>query len=70
MYVYSRDFCHYENMAIKIYWKYYHQKMNIFRYKRSDIFHVSAQNIGCVYLLEPPRRGDSNEYHNQCFEQE
>ena len=24
---------HYENMPIQIYWKVYHQKMNIFRYK-------------------------------------
>ena len=30
--------------------------------KNSDIFHVSAQNIDCGYLLEPPRRGGSNEY--------
>ena len=37
------------------------------RYRRccyvveSSIFHMSAQNIDCGYLLEPPRR--SNEYH-------
>ena len=30
--------------------------------KNSDIFHISAQNIDCVYSLEPPRRGGSNEY--------
>ena len=24
--------------------------------KKSDIFHISAQNIDCGYLLEPPRR--------------
>ena len=30
--------------------------------KKSDIFHSSAQNIDCVYSLEPPRRGGSNEY--------
>ena len=30
---------------------------------------ISAQNIDCRYLLEPPRRGDSNVYHNLCFEQ-
>ena len=29
------------------------------------IFHISAQNIDCGYLLEPPRRGSSNEYHNR-----
>ena len=33
------------------------------------IFLISAQNIDCVYSLEPPRRGGSNEYHNLCFEQ-
>ena len=26
------------------------------------IFLISAQNIDCGYSLEPPRRGDSNEY--------
>ena len=30
--------------------------------KNSDIFHIYAQNIDCGYLLEPPRRGGSNEY--------
>ena len=25
-------------------------------------FLISAQNIDCGYSLEPPRRGDSNEY--------
>ena len=28
----------------------------------ADIFHISAQNIDCVYSLEPPRRGGCNEY--------
>ena len=27
------------------------------------------KNIDCGYLLEPPRLGGSNEYHNICFEQ-
>ena len=30
--------------------------------KNSDIFLISAQYIDCGYLLEPPRRGGSNEY--------
>ena len=38
-----------------------------FQIKNSDIFHISAQNIDCMYSLEPPRRGGSNEYHNLCF---
>ena len=53
---------HYENTAIQIHWKFYHQKLAIFRIKNSDIFHISAQNIDCGYSLEPPRRGGSNEY--------
>ena len=32
-------------------------------------FHISAQNIDCVYSLEPPRRGGSNEYSQSIFEQ-
>ena len=30
--------------------------------KTSGNFHISAQNIACGYLLDPPRRDDSNEY--------
>ena len=33
-----------------------------FQMKHSGSFHISAQNIDCVYLLEPPVRGGSNEY--------
>ena len=35
--------------------------------KNSSIFHISAQNIGCGYSLEPPRRGGSNEYPQSMF---
>ena len=31
------------------------------------IFLISAQNIGCGCSLEPPRRGDSNEYPQSVF---
>ena len=31
------------------------------------IFHIPAQNIDCGYSLEPPRRGDSNEYAQSMF---
>ena len=31
------------------------------------ISHFSAQNIDCVYLLEPPRRGGSNELSQSMF---
>ena len=35
--------------------------------KISDIFHISAQNIDCGYLLEPPQRAGSNEYPQSMF---
>ena len=35
--------------------------------KNSNIFHISTQNIGCGYSLEPPRRGGSNEYPQSMF---
>ena len=41
--------------------------MKIFQIKKSDISHVSAQNIDCGYSLEPPRRGGSNEYPKYMF---
>ena len=31
------------------------------------IFLISAQNIDCVYSLEPHRRGGSNEYSQSMF---
>ena len=34
---------------------------------KSDIFHISAQNIDCGYSLEPPRWGGSNEYPQSMF---
>ena len=58
---------HYENMPIQIYWKFYYQKMKIFRQKKIDSFHISAQNIDCRYSLEPPQRGVSNEYQQSMF---
>ena len=42
-------------------------KIENFQIKKSDIFHVSAQNIDCGYSLEPPRRGGSNEYPQSMF---
>ena len=38
-----------------------------FQIKKSDIFHFSAQNIDCGYLLELPHRGGSNEYPQSMF---
>ena len=38
-----------------------------FQMKNSDIFHIAAQNIDCGYLLEPPRRGGSNQCPQSMF---
>ena len=64
--VYRLEKCHYENMPIQIYWKFYHQKMKISD-KNSDIFRIPAQNIDCGYSLEPPLWGGSNEYSQDVF---
>ena len=38
-----------------------------FQIKILIFFHISAQNIDCVYLLEPPQWGGSNEYPQSMF---
>ena len=38
-----------------------------FQIKSSDIFHISARNKDCGYSLEPPCRGNSNEYPQSMF---
>ena len=58
---------HYENTSIQIYRNCHLQKLKIFKYKNSDIFHISAQNIDCGYSLEPPRWGSSNKYPQFMF---
>ena len=63
----GKDVLHYENTPIQIYWKFYLQKTENFQIEISDIFQISAQNIDCGYLLEPPRRGGSNEYPQSMF---
>ena len=40
--------------------------MKPFRWKILG-FHISTLNIDCGYLLEPPRRGSSNEYPQSMF---
>ena len=47
---------HYENTPIQIYRNFHLQKPENFQIKNSDIFHISAQNIDCGYLLEPPHK--------------
>ena len=38
-----------------------------FQKNNSGSYHLSAQNIDCGYLLEPPRRGGSNKYPQPMF---
>ena len=42
-------------------------KIENFQIKKSDIYHISAQNIDSGCSLEPPRRGGSNEYPQSMF---
>ena len=63
------DYQEYFYTPIQIYWKFHHQKNWKFSDKKSDIIHISAQNIDCEYSLEPPRHGGSNEYPQSVFEQ-
>ena len=55
----TRLFKYIENFTTK--------KLKIFRWKNSNIIHISVQNIDCRYSLEPPRRGGSNEYPQSMF---
>ena len=38
--------------------------------KSGSFFHISAQNIDCGYLLEPPRQGGSNKSPQSIFSAE
>ena len=38
-----------------------------FQIKNSTIFLITAQNLDCGYLLEPPQQGGSNEYPQSTF---
>ena len=49
-----------------MYRKFHLQKLKMFRLK-TDIFHISAQNIDCGYSLELPLLGSSNEYPQYMF---
>ena len=42
-------------------------KQENFPIKKSDIFHISSQNIDCGYSFELPHRGGSNEYPQSMF---
>ena len=53
---------HYENTPIQIYRKFYLQNQKFSDKKALIFFIFLLKNIGCWYSLEPPRRGDSNQY--------
>ena len=57
---------HYENTPIE---NFTTKKGKKNQTKKSDIFHISSQNIDCGYSLEPPRRGEAvlTSTHNLCF---
>ena len=57
-------------MPIQIYWKFHLQKLS-FQIKTGVyiIFHISAQDIDCLYSLEQPHRGCSNKYPQSVFDQ-
>ena len=54
-------------MPIQIYRKFTSKNWKFSDKKTLDIFYISAQIIDCGYLLEPPRRGSSNEYPQSMF---
>ena len=43
------------------------KKSENFQMKNSGSFHISALNVDCGYLLEPPWQGGSNEYPQSMF---
>ena len=52
----------------EIYKKFHPTKTENFQIKKnSDIFRISAQKIDCGYSLEPPKRGEANEYSQSMF---
>ena len=50
-----------------IYSIFFRSKIDNFQGKIFDIFLIFAQNRDCGYMLEPPRRGGSNEYPQSMF---
>ena len=58
--------CALRKHACKNIWEISPPKNWKFSDKNPDSFHISAQNIGCGYSLEPPRRVLTST-HNLCF---
>ena len=58
---------HYENLPMQYTVSFKAVKNENFQQKKFDIFNILAQNIDCVYTLEPPRQGGSNKYPQSMF---
>ena len=58
---------HYANMSVQYTATFHGFKNDNFQMKNCDVFLNFAQNIDCVYTLEPPRRGGTNEYPQSMF---
>ena len=58
---------HYENTPMQYTVIFKVVKNKNFKWKILDIFLIFAQNIDCGYMLEPPRKGGSNEYPQSMF---
>ena len=56
-------------MPIQIYWKIYHQTIESFQIKNSDIFHISAQNIDVSTRRNRLGEAVLTSTHNLCFDQ-
>ena len=58
---------HYENTTMQYTEIFKVVKNEDFQQNFFYIFLIFARNIDCGYMLEPPWRGASNDYHNLCF---
>ena len=61
------EWLHYENSPMQYTETFLAWKIENFQLKNFDIFLIFAQNIDCGYILEPLRRGGSNEYPHSMF---
>ena len=64
---YEHNGNYYENLPMQYIEIVFGSKNENFHWKNFDIFLIFAQNIDYGYTLEPPRRGDSNEYPQSMF---
>ena len=67
--VFAFDAVHYENTPMQQTAIFHGCKNDIFRLKCFGYFHIFAQNIDCVYTLEPPHCIEAvlTSTHNLCF---